>query len=125
MNRSIDSDTTDRLREEHPNSRMPLSQGRAGGASSGESSAALRDRESFCSTTNRHAPADSELATLIDETAAGTPTMSEFVERLGRRGVQAIPSIQSSGRLNGMAYRYQGVVVKGSHIGRAYTAQGL
>src|SRR5437763_1345205 len=113
MSRSIERDPTDRLRDQHPNSRMPLSQGRGGNASSGESKSGSRDMESPRSTVNRNASAYSELANVIDDAAAGKPSISEFIDRLDARGVQVIPSIQCSGRLNGMSYRCQGVVVKG------------
>ena len=101
MSRSLDRDDHERERLE-AQSRMPLSQGRGGGGAS---------------TT--------ELASVIDTAAVDKPTMTEFVERLATRGVDTIPSIQSSGRLNGLSYRFQGRIVKGSSVGRAYTAQGV
>ena len=67
----------------------------------------------------------SELAAIIDEVAAERPTAPEFVERLAARGVTAIPSIQSSGRLNGFSFRWSGQLIRGSSIGRAYTGQKL
>jgi hypothetical protein len=51
--------------------------------------------------------------------------MSQFIEQLEKRSISVVPSIQSSGRLNGISYRFKGVMVKGSRLGRAYTAQGL
>ncbi len=65
------------------------------------------------------------LRSAIDRAARGQPTMSELMERLEEAGVRAIPSLQKSGRLNGMSYALDGRVVKGSDLGRAYTAQGL
>ena len=61
----------------------------------------------------------------IDRAAQGQPTMSEFIDRLEKAGVRVIPSIQKSGRLNGMSYVIDGILAKGSDLGRAYTAQGL
>jgi DNA-binding MarR family transcriptional regulator len=65
-----------------------------------------------------------ELAAIIDEATKGKPTFSQLVDRLDARGVAAIPSINARG-LNGMSYRFQGQTIKGSDIGRAYTANGL
>ena len=67
----------------------------------------------------------SELAAIIDAVAAERPTAPEFIERLAARGVTAIPSIQSSGRLNGFSFKWRGNLIRGSSIGRAYTGQNL
>lgn len=61
----------------------------------------------------------------IDRAAQGQPSMSELIERLKIAGIQVVPSIQKSGRLNGMSYVIDGTLVKGSELGRSYTAQGL
>ena len=45
--------------------------------------------------------------------------------RLEAAGIRAVPSLQKSGRLNGMSYDAAGRRVKGSDLGRAYTALGL
>ena len=66
-----------------------------------------------------------QLLEAIDRASADKPTMSEFVERLEKDGVRAVPNYQSSGKLNGMSYELEGVRVKGSDLGRAYTAKGL
>lgn len=65
------------------------------------------------------------LAREIDAAAADRPTLTKFLQRLERRGISAVPSIQSSGRWNGMSYRWGGQFVKGSDVGRGYTAKGL
>ena len=66
-----------------------------------------------------------EIIAAIEASVAGKPTLSEFIERLELRGVQAVPSVQRSGRLNGISYRFGGQTIQGSRLGRAYTAQGL
>lgn len=66
-----------------------------------------------------------QLLEAIDRASAEKPTMSEFVERLEKDGVRAVPNYQSSGKLNGMSYELEGVRVRGSDLGRAYTAKGL
>lgn len=61
----------------------------------------------------------------IDRAAADRPTMTELINRLEQAGVRMMPSLQKSGRLNGMSYAVDGTIFKGSDLGRAYTAQGL
>jgi DNA-binding MarR family transcriptional regulator len=99
---------------EKPASRMRLSQGRGGGSDAEET---------------RHRQADQELLaslrSLIDDSAADHPTVSEFIGRLEERGVRPIASVQSSGRWNGIVYEFSGERIKGSHLGRPYTAKGL
>lgn len=65
-----------------------------------------------------------DLASIIDEAATGSPTFSQLLVRLEARGVTPIPSVNARG-LNGISYRFRGRTVRGSDIGRAYTAQGL
>src|SRR5215472_15900924 len=76
------------------------------------------------SRTSGGVSANAALAMLIDQAASGTPTFSEFLRRLESRGVTPLPSVNARG-LNGMSYRFRGETVRGSDIGRAYTAQGL
>jgi hypothetical protein len=71
---------------------------------------------------------DFDMATLrvrIDAAASGRPTLTQFFDRLEQSGIHVIPSIQSSGRLNGFAYEMGGVRRKASALGRAYTPKGL
>ena len=101
-------------RKPEAQSRMTLSQGRGGGSSTDE------DR--------RRKPDESILTAvrgIIDDAASDHPTVPEFIDRLERRGVHPVASVQSSGRWNGIVYEYAGTRVKGSHLGRAYTANGL
>jgi hypothetical protein len=51
--------------------------------------------------------------------------MSELMDRLERAGIRAVPSVQTSGRLNGISYVVEGTLIRGSDLGRAYTASGL
>ncbi len=70
------------------------------------------------------ASAAAELIAIIDQAAADKPTMSQLLDRLQARGVQPIPSVNARG-LNGMSYAFRGATLKGSDLGRAYTAHGL
>ena len=108
---SRDSDGRDQPWSE-PASRMRLSQGRGGGFAS----------------NHEGVPEDFDLDLLrrrIDQAAEGGPALVEFLDRLEKSEVHPIASIQSNGRWNGISYHYAGVRVRGSELGRAYTALGL
>src|ERR1051326_874758 len=62
---------------------------------------------------------------VIDSVTKHHPTLSELLDRLDERGVRVVPSIQKSGRLNGMSYELDDVRYRGSELGRGYTASGL
>jgi hypothetical protein len=61
----------------------------------------------------------------LDRLTQDRPTMSQLIDRLQNAGIRAVPSLQTSGRLNGMSYEFDGIRIKGSDIGRGYTALGL
>jgi hypothetical protein len=65
------------------------------------------------------------LREIIDRSSQDQPTVSELIARLEQAGIRVVPSLQKSGRLNGMSYVVNGRLIKGSDVGRAYTAQGL
>src|SRR5579863_2806125 len=115
MSRGFDHDERDlgdRPPESEPQSRMRLSQGRAGGSSA----------------SDQPAPPDFDLHEIrerIDRAAEGAPAIKEFLDRLKEGGVRPIPSIQLNGRWNGMSYEFAGIRINGSELGRAYTASGL
>jgi hypothetical protein len=109
MGRSIDQEHPTRTPEERPVSGIGPAK-RAGHAVEKSTDAAS---------------SRSRLAEIIDRESAGKPSMSEFIGRLESQGVAVLPSIQSSGRLNGVSYRFEGTTLNGSAIGRAYTASGL
>lgn len=116
MSRDFEFDARD-LEERaasEPESRMRLSQGRGGGSGTDENPRSKPDEAIL-----------TVLRGIIDESTEDHPTVPEFMNRLERRGVHAVASVQSSGRWNGIVYEYAGARVKGSHLGRAYTAKGL
>lgn len=125
MSRSIDRDDGQRFREDAQRSRMSLLQGRGGGSGSSTPGDEHRGKAGVSLGSRGADDVVAELATVIDQAADDKPTMSQFIERLEKQGVAVIPSIQSSGRLNGMSYRVHGQTIKGSSIGREYTAQGI
>ena len=117
MSRDFEFDKRDlEERESQPEqaSRMRLSQGRGGGSDAEE-------------ILQRHADEAllASLRSLIDQSAAGHPTVSEFIDRLETRGVRPVANVQTSGRWNGIVYDFSGERIKGSHLGRPYTAKGL
>lgn len=105
-----DQNFDERTSKSEPQSRMPLSQGRGGGGAENDQASAFDLRE---------------LRERIDRAGDSAPTLDEFLNRLEKESVHPVPSIQSSGRWNGMSYEFAGVQVKGSELGRAYTASGL
>jgi len=125
MGRFTERDEPERYSDEHPQTRMPLSQGRGGSGATNDTEQDRREKPNTSSGRSHGGESSGRLRSLIDEASAGQLTMSEFVKRLEERGVHAIPSLQTSGRLNGMVYRFQGQNTKGSSLGRDYTAQGL
>ncbi len=120
MSRGSEREHGESLEQTLNQSRMPLSQGRGGGGDSAPVAEDSIRNPRACSSEDR-----GHLAEAIERIARSRPTMSQFIERLNKEGIRAIPSIQSSGRLNGMAYEKDGLRVTGSELGRAYTAVGL
>jgi DNA-binding MarR family transcriptional regulator len=104
----------DREPQAESQARMPLSQGRGGGSGDAEDRRRKPPEEAL-----------SELRTIIDQAAEDKPTVSEFLDRLERQDVTPVASIQANGRWNGMVYEFRHVRVKGSQLGRPYTAKGL
>src|SRR6266566_3038405 len=122
MSRSIDRGDGELLHQQQ-NIQNRMAVGRGGSADGAEDG--RRERPQSLAQAHPAATSSSELSGMIEQAAADKPTMSQFVQRLEERGVAVVPSFQSSGRLNGISYRYRGLTVKGSSLGRAYSAQGL
>jgi DNA-binding PadR family transcriptional regulator len=66
-----------------------------------------------------------DLRAVIDDAAKDRPALPVFFDRLEQQGVRPVASVQAGGRWNGVVYEFRGARVKGSHLGRAYTARGL
>ena len=125
-NREIDFEQTDR---QGGNARTSSSLHR-GGSDANDSGGQRRSSRRTSSGTRGGGAAEdaqliAQLATMIDSAAVDKPTVSEFISRLEMRGIEVHPSIQTSGRLNGLSYRWKGRTIKGSTIGREYTPAGL
>jgi hypothetical protein len=125
MSRGLDQDERDHAHEQQQQTRMPLSQGRGGGSSSSDTDGTLRGGKDDGATSQAGSADATRLAAILDEVSRGKPTLSRFIERLEGKGIAVVPSIQSSGRWNGLSYKIDGQTINGSALGRAYTAQGL
>lgn len=118
MSRGLDHEPWERPDEEPEESRVERAPGRSGG----------NDTEPARDQRSPRDPDTFDLAALrtrINTAATNQPTLSEFMNRMEASGVHVIPSMQSSGRLNGFSYEFDGVRVKASTLGRAYTPKGL
>lgn len=67
-----------------------------------------------------------ELHALCDAVIHKCRDFSEYVQKLEAAGVELMPVVQLQGaKLSGLSYRLDGVVMKGSDLGRGYTPAGL
>ena len=67
-----------------------------------------------------------QLQQLCDGAAKGCTSFSEYQERLEELGVELVPVAQLQGaKLSGLSYRLDGVTMKGSDLGKTYTAAGI
>jgi hypothetical protein len=66
------------------------------------------------------------LQQLCDGAATSSRTYSDYAERLEAAGVELVPVTQLDGaRLSGLSYRLDGVMMKGSDLGKGYSPAGL
>lgn len=67
-----------------------------------------------------------KLQQIVGEAAAQGGTFTQFHERLSAAGVEIVPVAQQGGeRIAGLSYRLDGTVMKGSDLGRGFTAAGV
>lgn len=67
-----------------------------------------------------------QLQQLCDAAAKDCRSFSAYQERLEAAGVELVPVAQFEGaKISGLSYRLDGVTMKGSDLGRGYTAAGL
>lgn len=66
------------------------------------------------------------LQQLCDGAAKDCQSMSQYIDRLECVGVEVVPVLQLEGeKLSGLSYKLDGVMMKGSDLGRGYTPSGL
>lgn len=70
-------------------------------------------------------PARVQLQEKVAGAIAGGATVREFVDRLHAEGVNVRPNLASTGKMNGFAFELDGVAMKGSDLGKAFTFAGL
>jgi hypothetical protein len=61
----------------------------------------------------------------VDLAMKDAPSVTEFVERMNRTGVEVIPNLQSTGRVSGISFRINDELMKGSDLGKGYSWNGL
>lgn len=67
-----------------------------------------------------------QLQQLCDAAAKDCTSFSQYAERLEAAGVELVPVSQLNGaRLSGLSYRLDGVMMKGSDLGKRYSPSGL
>ena len=67
-----------------------------------------------------------QLQQLADAAAKDCRSFSAYQERLEAAGVELVPVVQLEGaKLSGLSYRLDGVTMKGSDLGKGYSAAGL
>lgn len=66
-----------------------------------------------------------KLQQTIDAETKQQKTMPELVNRLKQKGIDAKVSFTRTGKIRGISYKYDGVAISGTHLGKAYTFPGL
>lgn len=67
-----------------------------------------------------------QLQQLCDSAAQDCGSFTAYQERLDAAGVELVPVVQLAGaKLSGLSYRLDGVTMKGSDLGKGYSAAGL
>lgn len=61
------------------------------------------------------------LQQMVDVAVKDKPTLDQFTTRLDTVGVEVIPNVASTGLISGISFRLEGVMMKGSDLGRGYT----
>lgn len=86
-------------------------------ASQGEIEGALRTGQPL---------ARQQLQQLCDAASKDCRSFTDYVERLESLGVEVLPVVQQGGqRLTGLSYSLEGVSLKGSDLGKGFTAAGI
>jgi len=67
-----------------------------------------------------------QLQQLCDAATKDCKSFTEYQERLEAAGVELVPVVQLEGaKLSGLSYRLDGVMMKGSDLGKGYAAAGI
>lgn len=66
-----------------------------------------------------------KLQQIIDEETEKAIAMPELINRLKDKGVDAKITVTRTGKIKGISYQLNGVATSGTHLGKAYTWNGL
>lgn len=79
-----------------------------------------------CGIRTGQPSARQQLQQLADSAAKDCGSFTAYQERLEAAGVELVPVVQLEGaKLSGLSYRLDGVTMKGSDLGKSYSAAGL
>lgn len=70
-------------------------------------------------------PGKQILQRLLDEAVPDSPTLLQLAERLDSAGVVVRANLASTGTFNGFSFEIDGIVFKGSALGKGYSWKGL
>lgn len=65
------------------------------------------------------------LQKFVDKALHNQPDYMEFTRRLEKSGVEVLPNVASTGRISGISYRHNDIIMKGSDLGKGYSWAGL
>lgn len=86
---------------------------------------ALKKREIEKALRTGDKPARLVLQDLVRDAMKNRPSVVQFMERLEVAGVDVLPNIASTGRMNGFSFRYGGLKFSGSELGTAFKWSAL
>ena len=78
-----------------------------------------------CAVRTGKPSAKMALQNLVDKALHNQPDYAEFTRRLEKSGVEALPNVASTGRISGISYRHNDIIMKGSDLGKGYSWAGL
>lgn len=86
------------------------------GFTKGEIEQALRTKE---------APVRMKLQDMVDKCMKKYPSLEQFVSEMKEQGVETKLNMATTGRISGISFSLDGVAMKGSDLGKAYTWNSL
>ena len=78
-----------------------------------------------CAVRTSKPSAKMALHKFVDKALHNQPDYMEFTRRLEKFGVEVLPNVASTGRISGISYRHNDIIMKGSDLGKGYSWAGL
>lgn len=78
-----------------------------------------------CAVRTGKPSAKMALQKFVDKALHNQPDYAEFTRRLEKSGVEVLPNVASTGRISGISYRHNDIIMKGSDLGKGYSWAGL